>query len=84
MLGALHHVSSPHVFVKSSFNELVFNVSYLFFIMYKSHRESGWLRRVQHAKGRKKRKKQKQESFCYGRAERKKERNKQGHSANES
>ena len=43
----------------------------------------GWLRRVQHAEGRKKRKKQKQELFCYGRAERKKERNKQGHSAKE-
>ena len=39
MLGALHLASSPHVFVKSSFNELVFNVSYLFFIMYKSHHE---------------------------------------------
>ena len=37
---------------------------------------SGWLRRVQHVEGSKKRKKQKQDTFCYGRAERKKERNK--------
>ena len=60
----------PTCLVKSSFNEHVF-MFLNFSSLYTKVSMVGWLRRVGHAEGRKKRKKQKQDSFGHGRAEEK-------------